>query len=263
VRNNFGEVVRLGDVVKYETQPALFTIMRYNRQRSITVYANPAKGASQEEALKKVHEIAKGILPDGYNILESGNAQLFKESFESLIFVLILGIFVAYMVLATQFNSFIHPVTILLALPFSVTGAFVALWLTGRSLNIYSMIGLILLMGIVKKNSILLVDFTNERRKRGAKLREALLEACPIRLRPILMTSVATIAGATPIALSRGAGSELMVPMAVTVIGGVFLSTLLTLFVVPCFYELVSRFESHRHDAELKEALQELGELPA
>jgi HAE1 family hydrophobic/amphiphilic exporter-1 len=177
--------------------------------------------------------------------------------------VLILGIFVAYMVLATQFNSFIHPVTILLALPFSVTGAFAALWLTGKSLNIYSMIGLILLMGIVKKNSILLVDFTNERRKRGLGLREALLEACPIRLRPILMTSAATISGAVPIALARGAGSELMVPMAVTVIGGVFLSTLLTLFVVPCFYELMSRFESHAHDAELKEALRELGELPA
>jgi len=178
-----------------------------------------------------------------------------------LIFVLILGIFVSYMVLASQFNSFIHPVTVLLALPFSVTGAFVALALSHQTLNIYSMIGLILLMGIVKKNSILLVDFTNERRKHGVSLREALLDACPIRLRPILMTSVATIAGAVPEALARGAGSELMVPMAVTVIGGVFLSTLLTLFVVPCFYEVMARFESHAHDAELKEALIELGEL--
>ena len=124
------------------------------------------------------------------------------------------------------------------------------------------MIGLILLMGIVKKNSILLVDFTNERRKHGLSLREALLDACPIRLRPILMTSVATIAGALPIALARGAGSELMVPMAVTVIGGVFLSTLLTLFVIPCFYSVMSRFESHKHDKELRDALIELGELP-
>ena len=262
VRNNYGEVVRLGSVVNHETNPALFSITRYNRQRSITVYANAAKGHSQDEALKKVHQITKGILPDGYSILEAGNAQLFKESFQSLIFVLILGVFVAYMVLATQFNSFIHPVTILLALPFSVTGAFVALRLSNQSLNIYSMIGLILLMGIVKKNSILLVDFTNDRRKRGLPLREALLEACPIRLRPIVMTSAATIAGALPIALARGAGSEVMVPMAVTVIGGVFLSTLLTLFVVPCFYAVMSRFESHKHDVELKEALRELGELP-
>src|SRR5262249_33105410 len=120
----------------------------------------------------------------------------------------------------------------------------------------------ILLMGIVKKNSILLVDFTNERRKHGLGLREAILDACPVRLRPILMTSAATIAGAVPEALAKGAGSELMGPMAVTIIGGVLLSTLLTLFVVPSFYEVMSRFESHAHDAELKEALTELGELP-
>jgi HAE1 family hydrophobic/amphiphilic exporter-1 len=147
-----------------------------------------------------------------------------------------------------------------MALPFSVTGAFAALWLAGLSLNIYSMIGLILLMGIVKKNSILLVDFTTERRSHGLGVREALLDACPVRLRPILMTSVATIAGAVPEALARGAGSEVMVPMAVTVIGGVFVSTVLTLIVVPCFYELMSVFESHTHDAELKEALRVLGE---
>ncbi len=262
VRNKYGEVVRLSDVVSYETKPALFTITRYNRQRSISIFANPAKGFSQDQGLKKVHEIAKQVLPDNYNILESGNAQLFKESTQSMIFVLILGIFVAYMVLATQFNSFIHPITILLALPFSVTGAFFALALTHQSLNIYSMIGLILLMGIVKKNSILLVDFTNERRKQGLSLREALLDACPVRLRPIVMTSVATIAGALPIALARGAGAELMVPMAVTVIGGVSLSTLLTLFVVPCFYEFMGRFESHKHDLELREALELLGEQP-
>jgi len=116
-------------------------------------------------------------------------------------------------------------------------------------------------MGIVKKNSILLVDFTNEQRRKGLGLREALLEACPVRLRPILMTSAATIAGAVPEALAKGAGSELMVPMAVTIIGGVFLSTLLTLFVVPCFYELMNTIEKSRHDAELREALTELGEL--
>jgi len=121
---------------------------------------------------------------------------------------------------------------------------------------------LILLAGIVKKNSILLVDFTNERRKLGLSVHDALIDACPIRLRPILMTSAATIAGALPEAMSRGAGSELIVPMAVTVIGGVFLSTILTLFVVPCFYKLMSPYENHVHDAELKEALGLLGELP-
>ena len=143
--------MRLSDVMSYETKPALFTITRYNRQRSITIYANPAKGASQEEALKKVQGIAKEILPDNYNIVEAGNSQLLRETSVSLLFTFILGIFVAYMVLATQFNSFIHPVTVLLALPFSLTGAFIALLATHQSLNLYSGIGLILLAGIVKK----------------------------------------------------------------------------------------------------------------
>jgi HAE1 family hydrophobic/amphiphilic exporter-1 len=210
-----------------------------------------------------VKDIAKELLPEGYHITFSGNAQLFSESFQSLLFVLLLGIFVAYMILATQYNSFIHPVTVLMALPFSATGALLALAITRQSLNIYSMIGMILLMGIVKKNSILLVDFTTERRKAGLGVRDALLEACPIRLRPILMTSAATVAGAIPEALSRGPGHELMVPMAVTVIGGVIVSTALTLLAVPCFYELMSGFENKTSDAELKQALRELGELPA
>jgi HAE1 family hydrophobic/amphiphilic exporter-1 len=263
VRNIFGQVVRLSDVITSEIKPSLFAVTRFNRQRSITVFANPAKGKSQGEALTAVNDIAKQVLPDGYNIIMAGNSQLFADSFKSLGFVLLLGIFVAYMVLATQFDSLIHPLTVLMALPFSVTGALIALFITGQSLNIYSMIGLILLMGIVKKNSILLVDFTIERRKRGMPLREALLDACPIRLRPILMTSAATIAGALPVALATGVGSELMVPMAVTIVGGVLVSTFLTLFVVPCFYHVMARFESHKHDKELKEALIDLGELPA
>ena len=261
VRDNYGNVVRLPEVIRQQIKPSLFAITRYNRERDITVFANPAPGKSQGEALAAVKAMAPGLLPEGYHIELSGNAQLFKETFQSLIFVLVLGIFVAYMVLATQYNSFLHPITVLMALPFSVTGAFIGLAIARLSLNLYSMIGLILLMGIVKKNSILLVDFTNERRKHGLGLREALLDACPIRLRPILMTSCATVAGAVPLALSNGPGSELMKPMAVCVIGGVILSTLLTLLVVPCFYEVMSRFESHKHDAELKEALVALGEL--
>jgi HAE1 family hydrophobic/amphiphilic exporter-1 len=165
------------------------------------------------------------------------------------------------MVLASQYNSFIHPFTVLLALPFSVTGAFLALWISGNTLNLYSAIGLVLLMGIVKKNSILLVDFTNERRKQGANVHDALLEACPIRLRPIIMTSVSTIAAAVPTALALGAGAETRAPMAQVVIGGVVLSTFLTLFVVPCVYSLMSRFESQKHNEGLKKALVELGEL--
>jgi multidrug efflux pump subunit AcrB len=156
---------------------------------------------------------------------------------------LLLGILVSYMVLASQFNSFIHPVTVLMALPFSFSGAFVGLAVCHQSINMYSMIGFILLMGIVKKNSILLVDFTNQMRAEGLGVHQALLKACPIRLRPILMTSVATVAGALPEALSLGPGSETTIPMAISIIGGVIASTVLTLFVIPCVYSLLVRFE--------------------
>ncbi len=247
VRNEFGEVVPLSAVVTSQVKPSLFSITRKNRERAISIYANPAPGHSQQQALNEVVKIGKQVLPPGYHLIFSGGSQAFKDSFESLIFALILGIFVSYMVLGTQFNSFIHPFTVLLALPFSVTGAFLLLFLSRNSLNLYSMIGLVLLMGIVKKNSILLVDFTNVRRGQGMGVRDALLDACPIRLRPILMTSVAMIAAAIPEALAIGPGSETMVPMAAAVIGGVALSTLLTLFVIPCAYELFSRLERKKY----------------
>lgn len=243
VRNDHGEVVALSEVTTSKVDSALFSITRKNRERAITIYGNPAPGHSQQEALDAVNGIAGKILPDGYRAVFSGGSQAFKESFDGLKFALLLGIFVAYMVLASQFNSFIHPLTVLLALPFSITGAFVALYLSHSSINMYSMIGLVLLMGIVKKNSILLVDFTNVRRKEGKDVRSALLEACPIRLRPILMTSTAVVVAALPEAMALGPGSETMIPMAISIVGGVIVSTLLTLFVVPCAYMILSRLE--------------------
>ena len=243
VRNNRGELIKISDVVKTEMKPALQMITRMNRQRAIAMYANVASGQSQQAALEKASEIAARVLPSGYRLVLSGSATTFRESFDSLIFALILGIFVSYMVLASQFNSFIHPITVLMALPFSLSGAFFGLFFMHQSLNLFSMIGLILLMGIVKKNSILLVDFTNQRRDEGLSLEEALKEACPVRLRPILMTSIATIAGAIPAALALGPGAETRTPMAISIIGGVLVSTVLTLFVVPCVYSLMSRLE--------------------
>ena len=259
LRNNRGEMVPLSEVVTLQEKPSLLTITRYNRERAIDLFANVAPGHSQQEAMDFIEKTGKA-LPQGYHIVLSGSSQAFKESFQSLVLALVLGILVAYMVLGAQFNSFIHPFTVLLALPFSVTGAFLALRLTGISLNLYSMIGLLLLMGIVKKNSILLVDFTNERRLKGEDVRTALLEACPLRLRPILMTSVATIVAAIPAAVALGPGAETTRPMAVVVIGGVLLSTVLTLVVVPCAYSLLSRWESHKHDEDLARALEALGE---
>jgi HAE1 family hydrophobic/amphiphilic exporter-1 len=231
-----GGVARLVDLVDLVEEPTLAVITHRDRQRAIQVFANLVPGASQADVLAAAERIGREVLPGGYTMTLSGSAQVFQESFASLLFALLLGLVVAYMVLASQFNSFLHPFTVLLALPFSVSGALLALWLAGQSLNIYSMIGLILLMGIAKKNSIILVDFANQMRGRGIERDRAVLEACPIRLRPILMTSVSTIAGAVPAALAVGPGAETRVPMALTVIGGIVISTFMTLFVVPAAY---------------------------
>ena len=247
VRNNRGELISIDKVVKFVKKPTLTVITRVNRQRAIIVYANTVKGVSQARALAKAQELGQKMLPKGYYVKLTGASVSFKESMESLIFALGLGILISYMILASQFNSFIHPITVLMALPFSMTGAFIGLLLFHQSINIYSLIGLILLMGIVKKNSILMVDFTNQCRGEGASVRDALLKACPVRLRPILMTSVATIAGALPEALAIGPGSETAVPMAISIIGGVALSTFLTLFVVPCAYSLLATMERKVH----------------
>jgi HAE1 family hydrophobic/amphiphilic exporter-1 len=247
VWNNRGELVQLKDVVTVTEQPTLLTITRKNRERAIGLFANVAPGKSQTAALAEVGRIAKEVLPEGYQVVFSGSTQTFKESFQSLLFALLLGILVSYMVLGSQYNSYLHPVTVLLALPFSVSGALVGLWLGRQSLNIYSFIGLILLMGIVKKNSLLLVDFTNQLREQGLGVREALMRACPIRLRPILMTSCSTIAAALPPALALGPGAETRMPMAIAVIGGVTFSTALTLFVVPCAYSFFSTIERKRY----------------
>ena len=241
IRNNRGELIPLNEVTNIVEGKGMLSINRTDRARAIQVYGNLEKGTSQAKVISTLQNQISKILPEGYSIEASGSSKAFDESSGGLIFVFMIGILIAYMVLASQFNSFIHPLTVLLALPFSITGAIIALWLGGQSLNIYSMIGIVLLMGIVKKNSIILVDFTNQLRSQGLNIKEALLEACPIRLRPIVMTSVSTVVGTIPAALGSGAGSETRVPLALAVIGGVLLSTLLTLVVIPCFYSLVSR----------------------
>ncbi|HSB60491.1 MAG TPA: efflux RND transporter permease subunit, partial [Vicinamibacteria bacterium] len=239
VRTAKGDLVRLGDIVRIEQRPTLQAITRRDRERAITIFANAAPGASQAAAIDRSMAIARQVLPDGYVAIPSGTSQAFAEAFESLIFAFLLGLLVAYMVLAAQFNAFTHPFTVLLALPFSVSGALMALVVSGQSVNVYSMLGLILLMGIAKKNSILLVDFTNQIRDQGVERHQAILKACPIRLRPILMTSTATIAGALPPALAIGPGAELQRPMAIALVGGMAVSTALTLFVVPAAYSVI------------------------
>ncbi len=243
VRNNIGEVLPVSAVASLKVVSSLQQITRDMRQRSVIFYANAARGHSQQEALNEAVAVCKSILPEGYTVQLTGTSAANADSLQQLLFVMFLGVAVAYMVLGSQFNSFIHPIIILLALPFSVTGAFFSLLLTGKALSIYSMVGIILLLGLVKKNSIMLVDFTNQRRAAGMGVFDALMAACPIRLRPILMTSCATVAGAVPAALALGPGAELRQPMSIVIIGGIIFSTLLTLVVVPCAYSIMAGFE--------------------
>jgi hydrophobe/amphiphile efflux-1 (HAE1) family protein len=238
VRSTTGVLVPLSQVTTSDQRAQLQSINHANRQRAIRITANVAQGKAQSDALAYVGGLQKE-LPPGYSIVLSGQSSQFGDAMSSLVFALIIGILVAYMVLASQFNSFLHPVTVLTILPLSLAGAMVALWVTGKTLNVFSMIGLLLLMGIVKKNSIILVDYANEVREREhLTAREAMWKAGPVRLRPILMTAVATLMAAVPSAMGLGPGAETRGPMADAIIGGLVLSTVLSLFVVPAFYAL-------------------------
>jgi hydrophobe/amphiphile efflux-1 (HAE1) family protein len=245
VRTRSEELVPLSSLVTYEEQPALQAITRRDRERAITVFANVAPGHAQDEAIKLVESMARD-LPVGNRIVLGGASVAFRESMSSLLFALFLGIAIAYMILASQFNSYKDPVTIITILPLSIAGAAFALLLTHQSLNIFSMIGLLLLMGIVKKNSIILVDYANNFKAQGFGAREAMEKAGPIRLRPILMTATATMMAAIPPALGIGPGSEIRMPMAIGVIGGLVLSTALSLVVVPAFYVIADKLFKKR-----------------
>lgn len=248
VRNIAGNLIPLSEIVEVKEQSAPQSISRVNRQRAVAVFGNVAPGESQARALARTENILKEIMPAGYAYAFEGAAAGMGEAFKSLFGAMMIGILVAYLVLAVQFNSFIHPISVLMALPFSVSGALFTLWATGVSLNLFSYIGLIVLMGIAKKNSILLVEFTNQMRGRhpedGPVL--SLEKACPVRLRPILMTSFATVAAALPLVIGGGMGSETRIPMGLSIIGGTIVSTVLTLFVVPSLYLILTKLESKR-----------------
>lgn len=236
VRNREDRLVRLSEVVSVHEQATVQSITRRNRQRAVTISANIAPGKSQDTAARHFAAVAKEVLPEGYSIDVTGSSALFNDAQKDFGMAILMGVVIAYMILASQFNSFVHPFLVLLAMPFSLTGAILAMLWAGTSINMYSMIGVVLLMGIVKKNSILIVEFTNQLREQGRSVAGALLRASPIRLRPILMTSISTIAAAIPPAFALGPGAETVRSMAVVVIGGVLFSTILTLLVVPCAY---------------------------
>jgi len=246
LRTKSGELTRLDSVVTFKQELGAAVIGRYDLQYAANLYSNPSMPLG--EASQKVDEAAKNLLPAGYRIGLTGQALEMQKTVKNTAFIFILAFVLLYMVLASQFNSFIQPMIVMLAQPLAIIGGLFALWLTNHSLNIYSMIGLVLLIGLVAKNSILLVDLTNQLREKGTGINEALLEACPVRLRPVIMTSLTLILALFPAALGLGAGAETNGPLAVAVIGGMISSTLLTLVVVPAAYSLVmhgvARFEA-------------------
>ena len=245
VRTRSGQLISLASLITSEELPALQAITRRDRERAISIYANPAPGRSQSEAIKYVESLGRNM-PVGNRVVLGGASVAFRDSMSSLLFALFLGVAIAYMILGSQFNSFKDPVTIITILPLSIAGAAFALLFAGQSLNIFSMIGLLLLLGIVKKNSIILVDYANAFKAQGFGAREAMEKAGPIRLRPILMTATATLMAAIPPALGLGSGSEIRMPMAIAVIGGLVLSTILSLVVVPSFYVIADRLAGQR-----------------
>jgi len=242
LRGPAGNLLELGELVKPFDEDAPAQIDREDRTRQVTILGN-LEGLALGDAQDKVSALAPGLLPAGVKLKFSGQGQIMEEAFQNLLEALVLAIILIYMVLAAQFESFLHPLTIMVSLPLSLIGALLALLLTGETLSMMSFIGVIMLMGLVTKNAILLVDNANQRRQKGVPVREALIEAGAVRLRPILMTTLAMIFGMLPVALALGEGSEFRAGMAITVIGGLITSTLLTLLVVPAVY---SSFESAR-----------------
>lgn len=246
VASRSGKGVPLRDIVTVREESAPSTIERLDRRRQITITANVA-GRSLGEVLGAIEaKLAQQTWPPGYAFRFGGEAERMQETFSNLGLAMGLAIIFIYIVLASQFESFLHPFTIMLALPLAIVGALSLLFLSNMPIGMPAMIGMILLMGLVTKNSILLVDYTNQLRRKGHSVTEALLEAGPTRLRPILMTSAAIVLGMLPAALGRGEGSELRAPMSMAVIGGVITSTLLTLIVVPAVYVLVDRLSEFR-----------------
>jgi multidrug efflux pump len=249
VRTRSGELVTLENVVTVTEDVGPSEVIHYNRKRAVVVEAN-LEDLELGQAIERTSQLAADLLPQGFTTDLAGESREYARGSRGLSLTFLFAVMAIYLVLAAQFESFVQPITIMLALPLAVLGALAGLLVTGMTLNMYSFIGIIMLMGLVTKNSILLVDYINILRARGVEIREAILEAGSVRLRPILMTAFSTIFGILPIALGSGPGAESRRPLGVAVVTGMILSTVLTLMVVPVFYRatdrIVERFRSRK-----------------
>jgi multidrug efflux pump len=236
-----GELIPLSNLVSVREVAASQSLNRFNRVRAITLQANLADGLALGDALSYLENKVRTHLPEQVQVDYKGQSRDFRTSGEGILLVFALGIVVVFLVLAAQFESWVHPLVIMLTVPLAMAGALLGLWITGQSLNIYSQIGLIMLVGLAAKNGILIVEFANQLRDQGLAFREALLEASDVRLRPIVMTGITTAAGSLPLLLSSGAGAETRAVIGIVILAGALAATLFTLFVVPVAYDLLAR----------------------
>ncbi len=241
LKNSEGKLVSLDQLVDLKERAVPPQIFNYNRYVSATISASPAAGVALGDAISEMQKIIDSELPDNFKTELTGTSRDFMEASGSLAIVFCLALLIVYMLLAAQFESFRHPFTIMLTVPLALSGALAALYFGGHTLNIFSQIGLVMLVGLVTKNGILIVEFANQRREAGLDLRHAVAGAAGARLRPILMTSLTSVCGFMPIALALGAGAESRVPMGVAVIGGILVSLVFSLLIVPAAYLLISK----------------------
>jgi multidrug efflux pump len=236
-----GRLIPLSSLVKVEPYAGSRTLNRYNRVRAITIEANLAPDYTLGEALGHLEGLARKHLPEAAVIEYKGQSREFQEAKGALMFVFLLGIVVVFLVLAAQFESFVHPFVIILTVPLAISGALFGIYVTGGSINLYTQIGLIMLVGLAAKNGILIVEFINQRREEGEEFVRAIVTASGIRLRPILMTAVTTAAASVPLFMSSGAGSETRAAIGIVVFAGILSATLFTVFVIPVAYSLIAR----------------------
>jgi multidrug efflux pump len=241
VRNSRGELIQLDNLVSLQEQSSPPALYRFNRHIAATISAGMAKGYTLGEGIAQMRAVAKRVLDESFNTALDGTSKDYEESSSSLAFAFILALMLIYLVLAAQFESFRDPFIIMFTVPLAIAGALFSLWYFKLTVNIFSEIGMIMLIGLVTKNGILIVEFANQRKAAGLPMLEAIEDAAVARLRPILMTALATILGTLPIALALGAGAESRVSMGIAVVGGLILATGLTLFVVPAVYSTISR----------------------
>ncbi len=241
VRNSKGELIQLDNVVKIEEQSNPPQLYHYNRYKSATVSAGLAPGKTVGDGIAEMQAIQKKVLDESFSTSLSGSSRDFAESSSNTSFAFILALVLIFLILAAQFESFIDPLIIMITVPLAIAGALLSLWMFNQTLNIFSQIGIIMLIGLVTKNGILIVEFANQKRAAGEEKLEAVIDAAALRLRPILMTSLATALGALPIALALGSGAQSRVSLGIVVIGGLMFSLMLTLFVIPAMYSFMSR----------------------